>query len=74
MSIEFGKDGSVSFTGSWGADEKMVALIESVAVEIAEANNGGMWATHYTDEQKDVWRNRAKKIIAMVRDLEEIVI
>ena len=29
----------------------------------AEGNNGGTWATHYTDSQKDLWRARAQKLI-----------
>lgn len=41
-------------------------LIETVAKKIAVANNGGDWATHYVEAQKDVWRQRAKEIIEMV--------
>ena len=42
-------------------------LIEKVALLIAEANNGGKWATHYNEAQKNVWRERATKIIEMVK-------
>ena len=42
------------------------ALIEDVAKEIAVANNGGEWATHYTEKQKQVWRIRAAGVIAQV--------
>jgi hypothetical protein len=30
---------------------------------MAEGNNGGSWANHYTDSQKDVWRARSEKLI-----------
>lgn len=41
-------------------------LLEAIAKKIAIANNGGDWATHYTEEQKNVWRARAKEIIDLV--------
>jgi hypothetical protein len=41
-------------------------LVEEIAIMIAEGNNGGAWATHYTEEQKEVWRNRARKILVKV--------
>jgi len=41
----------------------MTDLIEKYAIIMAEGNNGGTWATHYTDSQKDVWRERAQKLI-----------
>ena len=34
--------------------------IEELAIKLAEANNGGKWATHYEEMQKDVWRERAR--------------
>lgn len=43
-------------------------LVEDVAILIAEANNGGKWATHYQDVHKDLWRKRAKKIIEMIKN------
>ena len=45
---------------------KMNELIDSVAKKIAVANNGGDWAKHYNEDQKNVWRERAKEIIEMV--------
>lgn len=30
--------------------------IEALAIRAAKGNNGGEWATHYTDEQKAYWR------------------
>ena len=47
---------------------KMNELIDSVAKKIAVANNGGDWAKHYNEDQKNVWRKRAKEIIEMVGD------
>ena len=41
----------------------MTDLIEKYAIIMAEGNNGGTWATHYTDSQKDLWRARAEKLI-----------
>ena len=41
----------------------MTDLIEKYAIIMAEGNNGGAWATHYTESQKDVWRARAQKLI-----------
>lgn len=43
-------------------------LVERIAKKIAVANNGGDWATHYTDAQKDVWRQRAREVIKEVLD------
>ena len=45
-----------------------VPLYERIAIMIAEGNNGGTWAEHYTREQKDVWRMRACEIINLIRD------
>ena len=45
-----------------------MSLNERIALKIAEANNGGTWATHYTEKQKDVWRERARVIIQMVEE------
>jgi hypothetical protein len=41
----------------------MTDLIEKYAIIMAEGNNGGSWANHYTDSQKDVWRARSEKLI-----------
>ena len=45
----------------------MQDLIEQVAKYIAVANNGGDWAKHYNEDQKNVWRDRAKEVIEMVK-------
>ena len=46
---------------------KMNELIEDIAKKIAVANNGGDWAKHYNEDQKNVWRERAKEVIEMVK-------
>jgi hypothetical protein len=43
-----------------------VDLVEQTAIMMAVGNNGGTWATHYTDAQKDLWRFRAREVIARV--------
>jgi len=43
-------------------------LTEKVAISMALGNNGGGWATHYTEEQKKVWYSRARSVINFVRD------
>ena len=45
----------------------MTDLIEKYAIIMAEGNNGGSWATHYTDSQKDLWRERAQKLIEDIK-------
>lgn len=46
----------------------MNELIEKVAKKMAVANNGGDWAKHYNEDQKNVWRERAKEVIEMVKE------
>ena len=46
----------------------MNELIEEIAKKIAVANNGGDWAKHYNEDQKNVWRERAKEVIEMVKE------
>lgn len=46
----------------------MDELIEKVARTMALGNNGGGWATHYTVEQQNLWRERAKEVIEMVKE------
>lgn len=40
--------------------------IETFAIRCALGNNGGEWATHYTEAQKEHWRQ-------LVRDLETAI-
>ena len=46
----------------------MNELVEDIAKKIAVANNGGDWAKHYNEDQKNVWRERAKEVIEMVKE------
>ena len=46
----------------------MNELVEDIAKKIAVANNGGDWAKHYNEDQKNIWRERAKEVIEMVKE------
>jgi hypothetical protein len=51
----------------------MNELIEKYAIKMALGNNGGEWATHYTDKQKEVWRERARELLRdIVENIDEI--
>lgn len=41
--------------------------VEVVARTIALGNNGGEWASHYTDGQKELWRDRAREVISAMQ-------
>lgn len=36
--------------------------VERAAAALAEVCNGGKWASHYTESQREVWRNRIKSM------------
>ncbi len=38
-------------------------MIERWAIKLALGNHGGEWATHYTEDQKKVWRACALQFI-----------
>ena len=38
-------------------------FIDTVAIEIAQGNNGGTWETHYTEKQREYWRNFARRLV-----------
>lgn len=40
--------------------------IEALAIRAAKGNNGGEWATHYTEEQKAYWRQFVVDIVGAV--------
>jgi hypothetical protein len=42
-------------------------LQESVAILMADGNSDGQWDSHYTEEQREVWRQKAAQVIEMVR-------
>ena len=46
----------------------MNELIEEIAKTMALGNNGGDWAKHYNEDQKNVWRERAKEVIESVKE------
>lgn len=37
-------------------------IFDRVAVIMAVGNNGGNWGRDYTDEEKEIWRERAKVV------------
>jgi len=37
--------------------------IEKYAMRIALGNNGGGWATHYKEDQKEFWRNMVRELV-----------
>jgi hypothetical protein len=39
-------------------------IIETFAMRAALGNNGGAWAEHYTDEQKEHWRRFVRDLVA----------
>lgn len=39
--------------------------IDRMASRIAVALNGGAWDAHYTEAQKDVWRNRVRVMLGV---------
>ena len=53
---------------------EMSEMIERTARYMAETYNGGSWETHYTDQQKDVHRERAKALFALVREPTEAMV
>jgi len=46
-------------------------MVEELATMMAVGNNGGTWADHYTEDQKNTWRNAAHNVIAWV--IERVV-
>lgn len=42
-----------------------VPHVESMAARLAVLMNGGVWDTHYTERQKQVWRDRVAAMWGM---------
>jgi hypothetical protein len=42
--------------------------IESFAIRAALGNNGGTWAEHYTEKQKEHWRQFVRDLVAAMND------
>lgn len=36
--------------------------LEQLAIRAAKGNNGGEWSTHYTEEQREYWREFVRDI------------
>lgn len=43
-------------------------VVEAFAIRCAKGNNGGEWATHYKEEQKEVWRKFVRDLANAVAD------
>jgi hypothetical protein len=46
----------------------MEEIIERFAIRCAQGNNGGEWALHYTDEQREHWRQFVRDLIVELED------
>ena len=42
-------------------------VIEKFAMKIALGNNGGQWSSHYTDKQKEYWRQFIRDLIEEIK-------
>jgi hypothetical protein len=42
-------------------------LIETFAIRAALGNNGGTWAEHYTEAQKEHWRQFVRDMIVHIK-------
>lgn len=47
-------------------------VIDEFAKRCAKGNNGGEWADHYTEEQKNVWRTFVRDLIGSLPSQPEI--
>ena len=48
-------------------EEEYKETIEKYAIRCAKGNNGGEWATHYTEEQKEKWRSIVRDLIKEIK-------
>jgi hypothetical protein len=46
----------------------MEETMEELAIKAARGNNGGTWADHYTEEQKNFWRAFVQELVAAERE------
>lgn len=42
--------------------------IEAFAIRVALGNNGGAWATHYTEKQKEHWRQFVRDLATAIKE------
>jgi heme oxygenase len=45
--------------------------IEGFAIRAALGNNGGTWATHYTEGQKEHWRQWVRDLAEAIKQAEK---
>lgn len=48
-------------------------VVERLAIKAAKGNNGGEWATHYTEQHKEYWRNFVREIASEISKTTETV-
>jgi len=41
--------------------------LEQFAIRAARGNNGGQWAEHYTEKQKEYWRQFVRDLVEAIR-------
>lgn len=69
-SIKAGEPVFLDDDGKWRSVRRFNA-IEALAIRAAKGNNGGEWATHYTEDQKDYWRQFVRDLAAAARNITE---
>lgn len=42
------------------------AAVETFAIRVALGNNGGTWSEHYTENQKEHWRDFVRDLAAEI--------
>jgi hypothetical protein len=42
------------------------SFVEAFAIRAALGNNGGTWAEHYTEEQKEHWRQFIRDLVSTI--------
>lgn len=42
--------------------------VEKFAIRVALGNNGGSWATHYTDAHKEHWRQFIRDLVKSIEE------
>ena len=44
--------------------------VEAFVIRAAKGNNGGEWATHYTEEQKEHWRKFVLDLASAIKGMK----
>lgn len=46
--------------------------VEYFAIRAAKGNNGGEWATHYNEDQKNYWRQFVRDFYDMMKEAAHV--